>query len=221
MIIGHDGLTHPVHWDGIFDERVGKRALVLFQNGSTSLVCAEALLSTASKKPFNLESVEPPTCVLSGCDKPVAQGICPRYGGCKSACCLAHYIRARDTESFVHPGFIVPGMKLTTTCVPSSAHVASSLPPSPKRAATNTTLARPLVDLKAVGRRLKSVVDAADSHSLHVAWMDRAMAIKEPRADFVSIFDGESGALNDAAAIFGLKGLPPVDVVSPAFPLDV
>ena len=47
------------------------------------------------------------------------------------------------------------------------------------------------------------------------------MAIKEPRADFVSIFDGESGALNDAAAIFGLKGLLPVDVVSRAFPLDV
>jgi hypothetical protein len=51
--------------------------------------------------------------------------------------------------------------------------------------------------------------------------MDRAMAIKEPRADFVSIFDGESGALNNAAAIFGLKGLPSVDVVSRAFPLDV
>ena len=135
--------------------------------------------------------------------------------------CLAHCVRARDTESFIHPGFIAPGMKLTTTCVPSGTRVASSLPLSPKRVATNATLTRPLVDLKAVGRRFKSVVDAADPHPLPVVWMNRAMAIKEPRADFVSIFDGESGALNDAAAIFGLKGLPPVDIVSRAFPLDV
>lgn len=42
--------------------------------------------------------------------------------------------------------------------------------------------------------------------------MDRQMAVKVPRADYISIFDGEGGALNDVAAVFGLTGLPPANI---------
>ena len=48
---GRDGLLHPVVWDGVLDKRIGERAFVLFQDGSTSLVQIGQLLWTVSKSP--------------------------------------------------------------------------------------------------------------------------------------------------------------------------
>ena len=49
---GRDGLLHPVVWDGVLDKRVGVRALVLFRDGSTSLVRITQLLWSVSKSPI-------------------------------------------------------------------------------------------------------------------------------------------------------------------------
>jgi len=49
---GRDGLLHPVVWDGVLDTRIGERAFVLFQDGSTSLVQIRHLLWTKSKSPI-------------------------------------------------------------------------------------------------------------------------------------------------------------------------
>ena len=51
---GRDGLLHPVVWDGVLDTRIGERAFVLFQDGSTSLVQIGHLLWTKSKSPIFL-----------------------------------------------------------------------------------------------------------------------------------------------------------------------
>ena len=54
-----------------------------------------------------------PSCIWSECDKGVAQGLCPQYGGRKSACCLSHF-RLAVKEGFIHPGLI----RLGTALVP-------------------------------------------------------------------------------------------------------
>ena len=71
------------------------------------------LYDSSNRSPIDFASVPSPVFILSGCAKPVAKGLCPRYGGRKSACCHVHYIFVRDTHKFVHPGFISPGKILT------------------------------------------------------------------------------------------------------------
>ena len=112
---GRDGLTHTVCFDGVRDNRMGKCAFVRFKDGSTSLVQSQFQHDSSKKLPIELSGVSPPACMLSGCERPVAKGLCPKYGGLKFACCQAHYIRARKEHTFVHPRFISPGMILTTT----------------------------------------------------------------------------------------------------------
>ena len=51
--------------------------------------------------------------------------------------------------------------------------------------------------------------------------MDRAMRIKLADASFVSLFDGAHGAINESAAAFGLRGLPPVDIACAQSSLDM
>jgi hypothetical protein len=50
--------------------------------------------------------------------------------------------------------------------------------------------------------------------------MDRAMSIKRKEVDFISIFDGKSGKLNETARKFGFVGLPPVDKANKSTPVD-
>jgi hypothetical protein len=99
---------HSVCWDGTVDRRVGLRAFVLLQDGSASLVPFTRLRSANSKAPAN-DCAPAPRCILSTCDKPVEQGLCPKYCSRCAACSHAHYVEARETESFVHPGLIMPG----------------------------------------------------------------------------------------------------------------
>jgi hypothetical protein len=54
------------------------------------------------------------------------------------------------------------------------------------------------------------VVRAAKPGDLPAAWMRAAQSAKG--ADFVSLFDGDKGNINRAASIFGLDGMPPVDL---------
>ena len=50
------------------------------------------------------------------------------------------------------------------------------------------------------------------------AWL---RATQSPKgADFLSLFDGNNGSINSAASIFGLDGLPPVDL-NVQYPVNV
>ena len=145
--------------------------------------------------------------------KPVDEGICPRYGGQKSACCHAHYILARDTHKFIHPGFISPGTILTTTRI--RKHVAQSVSnntPKVARAAGTNHTAQPTPVSQYLISKYQSIVRAAPANRLPTAWMERALRVKPADASFVSLFDGARGAINESTAAFGLSGLPPGDI---------
>ena len=49
--------------------------------------------------------------------------------------------------------------------------------------------------------------------------MSQVAMVAQP--NFISIFDGESGMLNNLASKFGLNGMPSVDKASKPVPLDV
>ena len=51
--------------------------------------------------------------------------------------------------------------------------------------------------------------------------MERVVDIKSASADYISFFDGASGAINKSAVTFGLTGLPSVDIACRALPLDI
>ena len=222
FVNGRDGLTHAVYYDGIRDNRMGERAFVRFKDGSTSLVQSRFLYDSSNKSPVDLASVSPPACILPGCVKPVADGICPRYGGRKSACCHAHYILARDTHKFIHPGFIPPGMILTTACLRKRvAQSGSNNTSKVARAAGARHTVQPTPTSTYLISKYEAIVRAAPAHRLPTAWMERAMRVTTTDASFVSIFDGARGAINNSAAAFGLSGLPPVDIACAHSPLDM
>ena len=84
------GKWHLVCWDGVVDERCGKRAFVLFKDGSTSLVRFTHIRDAKTKSPPN-RLRRCPRCVLSSCNEPVLQGLCPKFCGRRTACSLEHY----------------------------------------------------------------------------------------------------------------------------------
>jgi hypothetical protein len=69
--------------------------------------------------------------------------------------------------------------------------------------------------------KYQAIVRAAPANRLPTAWMDRALRIKPADASFVSLFNGTHGAINESAAAFGLRGLPPVDIACAQSPLDM
>ena len=123
------------------------------------------LYDSSNKSPVDLASVLPLVCILPGCAKAVAEGLCPRYGGRKSACCHAHYILARDAHKFVHPGFISPGMILTTTCIRKRVAQSFSNDTSKvvRAAGTNSTV-QPTPVSKYLISKYESIVRAAPAN---------------------------------------------------------
>ena len=131
LVADKSGGMHKVIWDGVVDTRAGKRAFVLFQDGSSSCVLSKFLFLASAKSLVDLSKAVPPTCVYTGCDKPVKQGLCPIFCGRKSSCSYAHYKKARDDDNFIHPGFICPGETLTGTPTIKCKATNSSLPIPP------------------------------------------------------------------------------------------
>ena len=94
-----------VFWDGVTDDRSGHRAFVRFSDGSSSLVLMSKL-ATRDHVPVVPFATHPPQCVALGCGNGVKQGLCPDFGGRRTACCKACYTIATKEQGFVHPGFI-------------------------------------------------------------------------------------------------------------------
>ena len=230
LVTDNHGNVHKVVWDGVTDSRVGERAFVLFQDGSSSLVHAKYLLHASGKSHVDLSKAVPPTCVFTGCDAPVEQGLCPVFCGRKSSCSYAHYKKARD-EGFIHPGFISPGRTLRPTPVIKRKAAGSffdrrfqhdSPTPSPGKKPTSPEAPKPLMPkaLEALAAKYTKIKNAASAHQLPTAWLKHASSLQGD-LDFVSLFDGENGLINKTADTFGLVGLPPVDVANTTVRLDL
>jgi len=200
---------HPVCWDGVIDTRVGKRAFVLFKDGSSSLVRFTHIRDATTKSPPS-DMTRCPRCVLSTCNEPVEQGMCPKFCGRRSACSIAHYLEARDQEAFVHPGFISPGIVFTsnTTPIPSVPHIHG------EANATKTSYDALVLDAEAslddVVEACEAAMHGARADQLPRAWLDAAAG--DSNVDYVSLFDGGNAAINVNAQSLGLVGLPPVDI---------
>ena len=223
LVTDKHGGTHKVVWDGVVDTRAGERAFVLFQDGSASCVLSKYLLHAPGKSQVDLSKAVPPTCILSGCDKPVEQGLCPIFCGRKSSCSYAHYKKARDGEGFIHPGFIRPGVTLKATPALKRRAANSSVPMPPTEVAlTSHEAPIPLVPaaLQSLTEKYTRIKNAASAPQLPTAWLKHAASLQND-LDFVSLFDGKSGLINKTAETFGLVGLPPVDVANTTARLDL
>ena len=203
---------HSVCWDGVIDERCGKRAFVLFKDGSTSLVRFTHIRDAQTKSP-SIELNRPP-CVLRSCDEPIEQGLCPKYCGRRTACSHKHYLEARDEEAFVHPGYVSPGIVFSRTKKRSHADAPAAHAEAIAETLSDPTdlppLARAEHDLDAYVEKCESVVQNARPDQLPEAWLLAARG--ETNADFISIFDGGNAHINVAATALGLVGLPPIDL---------
>jgi len=214
----HDA-WHPVCFSGTLDKRVGTRCFVLFKDGTTSCVRIERVRESKTKTPIADVATNPqPKCVLSTCDLPVAQGLCPVFHGRRSSCSLAHFREARDKEDFIHPGLLTPGMVHPFV-------VPGSVPPPPPAAKANGKRPRDPVAVPSVGHdeaeaeagdiddlieAFNEVMRTARPGERPAAWLRAAQSAAG--ADYLSLFDGDKGNINRAASTFGLDGLPPVDL---------
>ena len=215
------GKWHSVCWDGVVDERCGKRAFVLFKDGSTSLV-RFTLIRDAISKSQAIET-QRPRCILSSCGEPIMQGLCSKFCGRRAACSLEHYLQARDREAFVHPGYISPGIVFTRTNPKRSRDdalvaLAEAISESPVDTIDLPTQPEAARDLDAYVETCESVVQSARPAQLPGAWLHAAQG--ETNTDFLSIFDGGSENINTIAASLGLVGLPPVDLKG-RYPLNM
>ena len=96
---------HPICFSGTIDKRVGTRCFVLFKDRTTSCVRIERVRNTKTKTLVSDVALNPqPVCILSPCDLPVAQGLCPVFCGRKSACSLEHFIRRLE----IRRGLFIP-----------------------------------------------------------------------------------------------------------------
>ena len=187
-------------------------------SGVSNDVCFESLRRTTLGTFSNL-----PPCIWSGCARDVAQGLCPQYGGRKSACCLTHF-RLAVKEGFIHPGLIRPG----TTLVPGSGtfkRTSDLTPPSNvkrhmgKDGTVTTSVPAPAMCADSELSNFESILHLADKSRLPAKWM-KAAKESNATASFLSVFDGAEPDLNRAGLAFVLSGLPPVDIKSTA-PLDL
>ena len=215
------GKWHSVCWDGVVDERCGKRAFVLFKDGSTSLV-RFTLIRDAISKSQAIET-QRPRCILSSCGEPIMQGLCRKFCGRRTACSLEHYLQARDREAFVHPGYISPGVVFTRTNPKRSRDdvlvaLAEAISEPPVATFNLPTQPEAERDLDAYVETCESAVQSARPAQLPGAWLRAAQG--ETNADYLSIFDGGSENINTIAASLGLVGLPPVDLKG-RYPLNM
>ena len=219
------GGAHVVVWDGVVDTRVGERAFVLFWDGSSSLVLSQHFIDAVTKSVIDLSAAVPPTCILAGCDNPISQGLCPSQCGRKTACSFEHYNLAVENEGFVHPGFIRPGVKLTSSPAFRRALTRtrdSSLTLTGKRPLSTET-PKPKTPMSVAARieHSDSIVRASTAAQRPTAWMESLKTIDKSSVDFISIFDGRQGTINKTAHAFGFVGLPPVDIANTTMPVDL
>lgn len=170
--------------------------------------------------------------VKRGCHKPVEHGLCPRYGGRKSACCHAHARAAKNTEGSVHPGLIVPGTRLVsplnykldlasphTLSYATKPHKVLQDPCARRNAAQRATPQvasdprglKPTLRKEAVEdivRCVDKLVCSSSPSSLPALWVQRATSTRASPA-FISVFDGNASNSNRCCNIFGIHGMPP------------
>ena len=92
-----------------------------------------------------------------------------------------------------------------------------------KRISIQSGALKPLSEgaLDAMHEKYEAIMHAATADQLPAAWMKRAKSISRDSVDFISVFDGKSGHINQAASRFGLLGLPPVNVANTTARLDL
>ena len=122
----------------------------------------------------------------------------------------------------MHPGFIPPGMILTTTSICKRiAQLASNNTSKVARAAGINCTVQPTPVSKQIMSKYEAIVRAAPANLLPIAWMARAVRVEQADASFVSLFNGARGAINESAVAFGLTGLLPVDIACRTLPMDM
>jgi hypothetical protein len=94
---------------------------------------------------------------------------------------------------------------------------------SKTRVSIQSGASKPLSEgaLDAMHEKYEAIMHAATADQLPAAWMKRAKSITRDSVDFISIFDGKSGHMNQYASKFGMLGLPPVDVANTTARLDL
>ena len=75
--------------------------------------------------------------------------------------------------------------------------------------------------LDAMSERYEALRRSATTDQLPAAWIKRAKSITGDTVDYLSLFDGTTGAINLVGQKFSLVGLPPVDVANTTAPLDL
>ena len=109
----------------------------------------------------------------------------------------------------VHP-FEVPGLP----SIPHTRHPGDKRPRDPDVVPSDGSIEAAAVDKSGDVDNLieafNEMMRTARPGTRPAAWLRAAQSAEG--ADYLSLFDGQNGSINRAAALFGLEGLPAVDL---------